>query len=54
MSDVIDAAGRVDVERNVLVGILALEVEQLGHDQVGDVSSIGVPRKMMRSLSSRL
>ena len=31
------AAGRVDVERDVLVGVLALEVQQLGDDQVGDL-----------------
>ena len=27
------AAGRVDVERDVLVGILGLQVQQLGHDR---------------------
>ena len=30
-------AGRVDVERDVLVGILGLQVQELGHDQVGDL-----------------
>ena len=30
------AAGRVDVEVDVLVGVLGLEVQQLGADQVGD------------------
>ena len=30
-------ARRVDVERDVLLGILALEVQQLGHDEVGDL-----------------
>ena len=32
-----DAAGRVDVERDVLVGVLALEVQQLCDDEVGDL-----------------
>ena len=31
------AAGRVDVERDVLVGVLGLQVEHLGDDQVGDL-----------------
>ena len=31
-----NGARRVDVERDVLVGVVALEVEQLCHDQVGD------------------
>ena len=31
------AARRVDVERDVLVGVLGLQVQQLGHDQVGDL-----------------
>ena len=31
------AAGRVDVEADVLVGVLGLEVQELGDDQVGDV-----------------
>ena len=31
------ATRRVDVQRDVLVRVLALEVEQLRHDQVGDV-----------------
>src|SRR3954454_21146641 len=30
-------AGRVDVDRDVLVGILGLQVQELGHDQVGDL-----------------
>src|SRR5439155_20917171 len=30
------APGRVDVEVDVLVRVLRLEVEELGHDQVGD------------------
>ena len=30
------AAGAVDVDRDVLVGVLGLEVQQLGDDQVGD------------------
>jgi hypothetical protein len=30
------AAGRVDVERNVLVGVLGFEEQQLRDDQVGD------------------
>ena len=30
-------AGRVDVDRDVLVGILALQVQQLSDDQVGDL-----------------
>ena len=30
------AARRVDVDSDVLVGIVSLEVKQLGHDQVGD------------------
>ena len=32
-----DAAGRVDVEGDVLVGVLGLEMEQLGDDQVRDL-----------------
>src|SRR6201999_1585954 len=31
------AAGRVDVEADVLVGVLGLKVEELGDDQVGEV-----------------
>src|SRR6478609_5659388 len=31
------AAGRVDVKADVLVRILGLQVQELGHDQVGDV-----------------
>ena len=31
------AAGRVDVEADVLVGVLGLQVQELGDDQVGDV-----------------
>ena len=31
------ATGRVDVEPDVLLGVLALEVEELGGDQVGDL-----------------
>src|SRR5205085_4620510 len=31
------APGRVDVHRDVLVGILRLEMKQLRHDQVGDL-----------------
>ncbi len=37
-----EPARRVDVEVDVLVRVLRLEEEQLGDDQVGDVSSIGV------------
>ena len=29
------AAGRIDVERDILLGILALKMQQLGNDQVG-------------------
>ncbi len=38
-------AGRVDVDRDVLVGILRLQVEQLGHDQVGDLVVHGGPEE---------
>ena len=31
------AAGAVDVDRHIGVGVLRLEVQQLGDDQVGDV-----------------
>jgi hypothetical protein len=31
------AAGGVDVDRDVLVGILGLEMQELGDDQVGDL-----------------
>ena len=47
------AARAVDVEQDVLVGILGLEEQHLGDGQVGHVSSIGVPMKMMLSFSSR-
>ena len=47
------AAGRVDVDVDVLLLVLGLEEQHLGADQVRDVSSIGVPMKMMRSRSSR-
>ena len=36
-----------------LSGILGLEEQHLRDDQVGDLSSIGVPMKMMLSLSRR-
>lgn len=29
------AAGRIDIERDILLGILALKMQQLGNDQVG-------------------
>ena len=47
------AAGRVDVQVHRPVHVLALEVQQLGDDQVGDLSSSAVPRNTMRSRSSR-
>ena len=47
------AAGRVDVEPDVLVGILGLEEEELRGDQVRDGSSTSWPRKTIRSRSSR-
>jgi len=31
------APGRVDVELDVLLGVLGLQVQELGHDQVGDL-----------------
>ncbi len=31
------AAGRVDVQRDVLFGVVGLQVQQLRHDQVGDL-----------------
>jgi hypothetical protein len=31
------AAGRVDVQRDILVGVVGLEVEQLGDDEVRDL-----------------
>ena len=43
----------VDVELDVLIGVLMRQEQHLGDDQVGDWSSTGVPRKMMRSFSSR-
>ena len=39
------AAGRVDVELDVLVRVLALQVEQLGHDQVRDLIVHGCPQE---------
>ena len=39
------AAGRVDVEVDVLVRVLGLEEEQLGDDQVGDVVLDGVAQE---------
>ena len=49
-----DAAGRVDVQRDVLVGVLALEVQQLRDDEVRDLDRrSGVPRNTMRSFSRR-
>ena len=38
---------------DVLVGVLGLEEQHLRDDQVRDLSSIGVPMKMMLSFSSR-
>src|SRR4051794_28167930 len=38
-------AGRVDVERDVLVGILGLQVQELGDDQVRDLVVHGGPEK---------
>ena len=35
------AAGAVDVQADVLVGIVALEVDQLRHDEVGDLVDDG-------------
>ncbi len=31
------AAGRVDVQEDVLAGVGAIEVQDLGHEQVGDL-----------------
>ena len=47
------AAGRVDVDMDVLLRVLHLEEEELGDDEVGDVVVDGVPMKMMRSLRRR-
>ena len=48
------AAGRVDVHRDVLVGVFATRGSAAARsNRFATVSSIGVPRKMMRSLSSR-
>src|SRR3954447_20501372 len=38
-------AGRVDVERDVLVGVLRLQVNELGHDEVRDVIRHGRAEK---------
>ena len=47
------AAGAVDVNVDVLLRVLHLEEEELGDDELATWSSIGVPMKMMRSLSRR-
>ena len=47
------AAGRVDVERDVLLRVDRLQVQQLRDDDVRDLVVDREPRKMMRSLSSR-
>src|SRR5262249_45889501 len=39
------AARRVDVHRDVLVGILRLQVQELGDDQVGDLIVDGSPQE---------
>jgi hypothetical protein len=39
------AAGRVDVERDVLGGVLGLEIEQLGDDQAADLVVDGAAKK---------
>ena len=47
------AAGLVDVEIDVFLRVFGFEKEKLRDDQVGDLSSIGVPKKMMLSFKSR-
>jgi hypothetical protein len=39
------AARRVDVDRDVLVGVLGLEVQQLRHDEVRDLVVHGCPQE---------
>ena len=39
------AARRVDVDRDVLVGILGLQMDELRHDQVGDLIVHGSPEE---------
>ena len=49
------AAGRVDVQVDVGLGVVELQEQHLRHDQVGAAVVDRRPcRKMMRSLSSRL
>ena len=51
----IDAsAGRIDIDGDILARIGGVEIEQLGLKHVAVVSSMGVPRKMMRSIIKRL
>jgi hypothetical protein len=45
--------GRVDVDVDVVLGVLVGEEEELRDDEVGDLVGDGPPRKMMRSLSRR-
>ena len=40
-----DSAGAVDVQEDVLVRILAIQVEELGDDQIGDVVVDGRAQK---------
>ena len=47
------AAGRVDVDRDVLVGVSLSRWSSCAITMLATTSSIGVPRKMMRSCSSR-
>ena len=47
------AARRIDVERDVLVGILGLQKQQLGDDQVGDLVVDGRPQEDDALASSR-
>ena len=48
-----DAARRVDVDRDVLVGVLRLEVEELRDDEVRDLVVDRRSEKDDRSLSRR-
>jgi hypothetical protein len=49
----VDLARRVDVERDVLVGVLGLEVQELGDDEVRDLLVDGSPEEDDRSRSRR-
>ena len=49
-----DASRAVDVEEDVFLGVLTLEVEELGHDQVGNLIVDGNVAEVMRKARSRI